>query len=258
MNKKPFYKSWWFWLSIVALLLCVGNILLAHLYKTESANIFTAVSGWVSGIATIVLGVVAVVQNRKYKEENDRIITYQRQRDWLIEQKDLIKANLDNIIKCYADIKEYQYSKLINERTIDLQNHTFNVNDLIYDEILNGIKDYAIYSAVNSYYYFEGIEELVDTVGEYTLKLRVLLKQFVEAIKKKEVDKFNEITELYKILNTRFNEHIFKIQLFISIILTDDNPDDLKKELEDMRNKQLDWIDRMKKAKGEVIKKWAD
>lgn len=34
MSKKPFYKCWWFWLIVsVAFLLCLGNVLLAHLKK---------------------------------------------------------------------------------------------------------------------------------------------------------------------------------------------------------------------------------
>lgn len=242
---------------IVSILLFCANIICAIIFKgSDGSNIFTALSGWVSGIATIALGIIAVVQNKKYKAENDKFTNYQQQRDWLIEQKDLIKANLENILKSYSDIKEYQYSKLINARTLNLQNCTVSIDDLIYDEILNGIKDNIIYSAVNSYYYFDGIEELVDAVGKYTLKLRILLKQLVEIIKKREVKQFNDITELYKDINTRFNEHIFKVQLFISIILTDQNPESIKAKLNDMRNKQLDWIGRMRKAHEEIIEKW--
>lgn len=62
----------------MAFLLCVGNIIvLAHFKKESGANIFTAVNGWVSGIATAILGTIAVVQNRNYKQENDRVLEKQ-------------------------------------------------------------------------------------------------------------------------------------------------------------------------------------
>lgn len=68
-NKTEFYKRWWFWVIIIlALLLNVGFALLS---PSNNANIFTAVSGWISAIATIVLGCIAVWQNKRYKELSD-------------------------------------------------------------------------------------------------------------------------------------------------------------------------------------------
>ncbi len=88
--KKPFYKTLWFWLAIGSILLFIANIICAIIFRgTCGANIFTAISGWVSGIATIVLGLIAVWQNRKYKEANDKFSA--EQKNILKDQKDLLK-----------------------------------------------------------------------------------------------------------------------------------------------------------------------
>ncbi len=62
-----FLKSLWFWLIVIGIILCAVNIgLSCRFIGTAGSNIFTAVSGWVSGIATIVLGVITFLQNKNY------------------------------------------------------------------------------------------------------------------------------------------------------------------------------------------------
>lgn len=68
-EKKPFYELWWFWVAIALLL--IANIGLAYHFREKGANIFTAISGWISGIATIFVGVITVYQVRTHKNETD-------------------------------------------------------------------------------------------------------------------------------------------------------------------------------------------
>ncbi len=92
MKKKKFYKNLWFWLLIASILFFVTNIVFSIIFRgSDGSNIFTAVSGWVSGVATIALGLIAVVQNRKYKEENDRFLSAQQKinSQLMQEQNDL-------------------------------------------------------------------------------------------------------------------------------------------------------------------------
>lgn len=73
---KPFYKKWWFWL-IIGLILC-GNIGVLWLNCAElKSNILTLISGWISFIATLLIGVIAFRQSKEYKAENDRAIEKQ-------------------------------------------------------------------------------------------------------------------------------------------------------------------------------------
>lgn len=57
----------WILMMVGGAILFVVNIVLSGLLRgTDGANIFTAISGWVSGIATIVLGAIAFLQNKNY------------------------------------------------------------------------------------------------------------------------------------------------------------------------------------------------
>lgn len=52
--------------------LMITNVIFAIIFMgSDGANIFTAISGWISGIATIVLGLIAFWQNKQYKKQND-------------------------------------------------------------------------------------------------------------------------------------------------------------------------------------------
>lgn len=69
-------KTFLIFLSVI--LLAIINIILSVIYRGNSgANIFTAISGWISGVATIILGLMAFYQSKKYKIENDRTIEAQ-------------------------------------------------------------------------------------------------------------------------------------------------------------------------------------
>lgn len=62
------YKFW----IIVAIILMIINVITSFVWNDQFTNIFTTISGWVSGIATIVLGLIALHQNKAHKIENDK------------------------------------------------------------------------------------------------------------------------------------------------------------------------------------------
>jgi len=71
MNFK-WYQRWWFWvLSILVSSALVFNLVASVVWGNEQANLFTAISGWVSGLATVSLGLIAVWQNKRYKEQGE-------------------------------------------------------------------------------------------------------------------------------------------------------------------------------------------
>jgi hypothetical protein len=52
---------------IVSALICIANLVCAIIYRgTDCANIFTAVSGLISGIATLFVGLIAYNQSKQY------------------------------------------------------------------------------------------------------------------------------------------------------------------------------------------------
>lgn len=67
-----------FMIFLAVIILAIINVVLSIIYRGDSgANIFTAISGWISGLATIILGLIAFYQSKKYKIENDRTIEAQ-------------------------------------------------------------------------------------------------------------------------------------------------------------------------------------
>lgn len=75
-KKKPFYIQLWFW--IIWLVLCAINIICSIIFDDKMSNLFTSISGWVSGIATVVLGIIAVRQTDRYEESNNTYLAEQR------------------------------------------------------------------------------------------------------------------------------------------------------------------------------------
>lgn len=69
--KKNFYKSFWFWLIVFGVLIFIGNILVLLLCPDNSfkSNLLTLISGLVSGIATLAVGLIAYNQSRQYQND---------------------------------------------------------------------------------------------------------------------------------------------------------------------------------------------
>ena len=69
-------------IAIFIFLLFISNIVLSCVFPTDAPNVFTTISGWVSGISTIILGIIAFGQNKRYKKDNDDAL--QKQYDFEI------------------------------------------------------------------------------------------------------------------------------------------------------------------------------
>lgn len=249
--KKSFYhKIFVLIIGIVIMtLLCGINIGLAIKYPgDDKSNIIATFSGLISVIATIILGVIAIVQTRKYKTENDIFNDYQRNRDWRIEQKELLAAFGNNLENCYNEFKQYQYLKIIDDCLKNRWHEEISVDVLIYDEILKGLLDGLNYTALNGLYYFDNIEELLETCGKYTLQLRLFLKDFERYIKDKDMTRITAIGRLYKKLNELFCRIMFQIRLFNSTIMVNGIYEDILRTLSEKKDKQTEMRKRIKKS----------
>ena len=85
---KKWIRKWWFW-SGVALLLFCGNILYA-IFAPESdlkVSLLTTFSGWISGIATIVIGIIAALQSQKYNKDREE---QERSVDLVVESMEIV------------------------------------------------------------------------------------------------------------------------------------------------------------------------
>lgn len=255
--KQNIYQKWRTWIVLAGVLCCV-NIAYAiwGCDTSKKSDILTAASGWISGVATLGVGLIAYRQNKVYKEENDKIEEIHRQRDWRKEQKEIVKLYLDNIIRSYEDLKEYQFSKIIEEIIRNNEKGTFSLKEMIYDKSLKGFNDNFVSIAVNSVYYFEGIEELLDLYREYCFRLRLLIKKLIETIKTGEVADVIKLQEIYRDLLDRFHHHIAEVQLFLTQTLTNDSFEKAEEKLTEKRAKQIEWREKIKKAHQDMIEKW--
>lgn len=85
---------------ILAVLLCIANICYAVFASFENAaNVLTAISGWVSFIATITVAIIAYMQNKTLEKKDDEI-----NERFIDIQKNI--SNLSSQILLLAEIKE--------------------------------------------------------------------------------------------------------------------------------------------------------
>ncbi|MDE6442032.1 MAG: hypothetical protein K2L12_04695 [Clostridia bacterium] len=140
-------------LGIVAFIV---NIVLAARSDNNEANIYTAISGWVSGIATIILGVIAVVQNRKYKKENDSFMQRQREENTALIKKQTDCTIFNNIMnqrcnfietakqRLYEFVKNYNFRKItlwLAELQVEANNKKLALDDSSCGALINQFFD---------------------------------------------------------------------------------------------------------------------
>lgn len=104
-KKKPIYRKIWFWAILIVPL--AVNISFSCLYSDEYSNIFTAVSGWVSGIATAVLGVIAVLQNERYEKDNKEYLKEQKEIQMRISEENKKQNEFSVRLSDYNNLSEY-------------------------------------------------------------------------------------------------------------------------------------------------------
>ena len=101
-KEKPFYKVWWYYLIIGVLLF--GNIaVLVWMDDAVKPYWLTLISGWVSFIATITIGVIAYNQSERYKNENTRYEKAQEDRAWCQDKYIAINLYRERMNKFYLE-----------------------------------------------------------------------------------------------------------------------------------------------------------
>lgn len=247
-------KIFWIALCAVIMISMFGiNIWLAIKYPGDNkSNIIATISGLISVLATIILGIIAIVQTRKYKIENDSFNEYQQHRDWRIEQKALIEAYANGLENCYNEFKRHQYLKIINECLINVQRDVPLLDVLVYDEILKNLLDGINYTMLNNLYYFDNTEDLLNICNKYIVQLRLYLKDYKRYIKSQDMKRISVIGDLYKKLNELFCKVIFQIRLFSTMIVTNEDFNETQKLLQEKKEKQTDFIKKIEESLKEI------
>ncbi len=100
---KPFYAKWWFWIITVGIICCIANFIYAIYGCDENkSNILTVISGWISGVATFIVGIIAANQSSKYAfftKKNELLENVKSEQNFFVEHSSKI-INIDS----YADL----------------------------------------------------------------------------------------------------------------------------------------------------------
>lgn len=252
---------------IISVLICVANIVLSCIYRSDDgANIFTAVSGWVSGIATIILGVIAVIQNKKYtldsmKKELKNEINNEKKElallgNNLIKYSKLTKM-LNNVVlidgKSIEKISlEYKFGVdslkeelMAASVEIQLYNYAYENMSLLYEKIQEMISficdryDFVIDHISNFKLFNSDIEDITKKALSWTKEFAGIRKDAVVELdnKKKLVEDCKTIyalKELQEKWETELNNARAKISKYIDQKLEEKNNKGLEKDIRDV------------------------
>lgn len=228
---KTFLKKYWCFvlLVIMGLVGCIINITLSFIVKNNS-NIFTAVSGWVSGIATIILGIIAVWQNKQYKSQNDKtrlLNDLKREVDLIDELYFKYIQSCDSAILIFNAQRLYrQDSDVYFDNIIKFQIELSKIIGLIYNKI--NTMGFYIKSDLNKL-----LQEYYDTVDEKINKWQKF--KFIDSTD------LNKISESFHKTSTEFINYNAEIGKFYNSSLRKTS-DQLQVEIENMileRNKHI-------------------
>ncbi len=266
MLKKPFYARGLFW--ALASILFAANMIYATLHPAEVPNIFTALSGWISGIATVILGIIAYSQNAKYEEANTTYLNKQQrlledtskenkaQNDFLIRNRDYqelydylgeLKQLYNNMMIEHTPFQMKSYILCSLEKYEDSKRKASSCLVQIYDYCETQVMHFAtIARSINiNQYGFDHKKDIVIAVDAYIHHIRFLndrcitpsmpLEQFVSDnyLGTPLIECFAEIQDLIAGL-------IREVQQLIFFIVDETNDySDVKKTLKELRDKNI-------------------
>lgn len=245
---KRIFKSWLFW-GLIALSVMIINILLS-IFCDWNSNIFTAISGWISGIATVILGGIALWQNIKYDERRKIDVIVQERKDFVekvlsfsidigtqeeIARWDMYCAELQNI--CSQTIASEVFRAL---NAINLLNRIEQIN--IESRLFS--KHTRYYFVLWDKFYYPHKAVVLENYYHYSEKFTALQKKISDRIKWSDI--FNkkavfdndehkiQLNELYCLANEFMNScltYVKEIKIQISN-LDNSNYKKLQKEIE--------------------------
>ena len=242
MTKK--FKTGMIVATIIVTVIFIINIILSIKFRGENgANIFTAISGWISGISTIVLGVIALYVNAQYKKDNDNYLKKQDELFWKSEKKSAVELYRDQIVKCYDRFLELNYLELLDKLLKNEKQDGGDLFSVALSSMIQTEKNNMFFTLTICKYYFDFKSELFESYAEYLSKLSQMAINYDDMVYNKQYEKIDELQELYiKVINN-FNIHISSINVFLSTIMPSKTQKELETYLKEARNRQKKWWD---------------
>lgn len=225
-------------LIVLGALFCVANVMCAIFFRDDSlSNLFTAISGVVSGIATLSVGIIAWLQSKQY--------TFSSQKNQMIFQ---IKEEYKLFIEKSANICSMQsYATILVGGVLHLDD---DINKLIEMEnmrlsLLGEIEDLKAYMLGFKYCPLS-TKDFIDELNRFQGFVREGLKsdETIEIVDEKSAEVFKKknlrvAEELMNKIN-RIRKSRMKVMMEMQIILKGTTNCNSLKEIKDFENKVLD------------------
>lgn len=234
-------------LIISTVLLMIVNFAFAVKFHGENgANLFTTASGWISGIATIVLGVIALYVNGNYKKENDDYLSRQDELAWKNEKRAAIELYREQVMRCYHNFTEYNYADLLFQLLSNQEKPEAPIYDIALINKIRAEKHNLVFSLSVCKYYFSLKAELFAAYSRYLNQLFEMIENYEKMVFDKKYEQAEELQKSYVEVINLFNIHISHINAFLSTTLYSKDKKDLENILANMRKEQLDWWESVK------------
>ena len=202
---------------ILGVLLCIANfaVLLILDCKGKDVSILaTIISGWISGIATLCVGLIAYYQNKKINKENNRIVTEQA-----IMNKKL--SSFYSIKDKYFQILEMINPSILNLKVLDVDSgkkfkSKTSIDKIVIELISNFHQTYLNFETLlYSDDFNTNMNSIRDRVhkfyDEYFAKLSGIIVLKSGPKYQLELDKiFEELDKIFKGFKKDFNAFIIK------------------------------------------------
>jgi len=234
-------------LIVLTGILMMINFWLAIVFSGEDgANIFTTASGWISGIATIVLGVIALFVNAGYKKENDIYLEKQAEIQWKNDERDTIELYRKQILETYNRFLKLNFADVLYQLIEKEEKPEAPIFELALLSKIKSEKQNMFFVFTICRYYFLFKSELFDSYAKYLDLLSQAVSDYKNMIYNKEFDKGEKLQEAYVNVINNFNIHIANVNLFLTVKMNSKSKKELNVELEKMRKQQSQWWDKIK------------
>ena len=236
-----------YFIIAATILLMIVNLVLSIIFRGDSgANIFTTISGWVSGVATIVLGLIALWVNARYKNENDIYLEKQSDLQWKSDEKETIDLYRRQMLETYNSFLKLNFADILYQLIEKEEKPEAPIFELALLSKIKCEKQSMFFVFSICRYYIELKSELFESYAKYLDLLSSAVSDYKNMIYNKEFDKGETLQKAYVNVINNFNIHISNINVFLTVKMNLTPKKELEKVLSEMRRKQADWWNKVK------------
>ncbi|MBQ3234783.1 MAG: hypothetical protein IJA97_01320 [Clostridia bacterium] len=255
-KRKKIHKSLFSILTCVSIGIIVAvsiavNICFAYKFNNQYANLFTVISGWISGIATLSIGIIAYVQSHKYQKENEKFVQEQKDLAWKNSYANVCERFLNQLKEHDDIIKKYQPHKLETIFLKNLEVECFYDYELLVDDFDSDIVHFLIFLR-NSTIFNNHHKEVYDALILFYLSINEM-KAYYKKIMSKELEyKKEEATVFAKDAIKKYEKFIDLIYIYVEklnhllFVINEENVCKLKENFSSQQEERKKWYIKVK------------